>query len=161
MSRGSTSRIGVDTGGTFTDFVVIRNGRIEIFKELSTPHQPDEAILGETVIADRRVSTPEQIASSDEMLRLVEVALRGTDRSAPQQPQSAPDPSNTEIQDLIKKRSFQSTSSAKADMHKSTRLFTHNSFVQVINRAVRLPGHQFRDHAHARLVQTGCDPCLF
>ena len=45
-------------------------------------HQPDEAILGATVIADRRVSTPEQIASSDEMLRLVEVALRGTDRSA-------------------------------------------------------------------------------
>ena len=45
-------------------------------------HQPDEAILEETVIADRRVSTPEQIASSDEMLRLVEAALRGTDRSA-------------------------------------------------------------------------------
>jgi len=45
-------------------------------------HQPDEAILGETVIADRRVSTPEQIASSDEMLRLVEVALRGTSRAA-------------------------------------------------------------------------------
>ena len=45
-------------------------------------HQPDEAILGETVIADSRVSTPEQIASSDEMLRLVEIALRGTDRSA-------------------------------------------------------------------------------
>ena len=45
-------------------------------------HQPDEVIVGETVIADRRVSTPEQIASSDEILRLVEVALRGTDRSA-------------------------------------------------------------------------------
>jgi DNA-directed RNA polymerase specialized sigma24 family protein/ribosome-associated translation inhibitor RaiA len=45
-------------------------------------HQPDEAILGATVIADQRVSTPEQIASSDELLRLVEVALRGTDRSA-------------------------------------------------------------------------------
>jgi len=45
-------------------------------------HQPDEVIVGETVIADRRVSTPEQIASSDEMLRLVEAALRGTDRSA-------------------------------------------------------------------------------
>jgi DNA-directed RNA polymerase specialized sigma24 family protein/ribosome-associated translation inhibitor RaiA len=45
-------------------------------------HQPDEAILGATVIADRRVSTPEQIASSDEMLRLVEIALRGTDRAA-------------------------------------------------------------------------------
>jgi len=45
-------------------------------------HQPDEAILGATVIADRRVSTPEQIASSDEMLRLVEIALGGTDRAA-------------------------------------------------------------------------------
>jgi len=45
-------------------------------------HQPDEVIVGETVIADRRVSTPEQIASSDEMLRLVETALRGTERSA-------------------------------------------------------------------------------
>ena len=45
-------------------------------------HQPDEVIVGETVIPDRRVSTPEQIASSDEILRLVEVALRGTDRSA-------------------------------------------------------------------------------
>ena len=45
-------------------------------------HQPDEAILGATVIADRRIETPEQIASSDEMLRLVEMALRGTDRSA-------------------------------------------------------------------------------
>ena len=45
-------------------------------------HQPDEAILGATVIADQRVSTPEQIASSDELLRLVEVALHGTDRSA-------------------------------------------------------------------------------
>jgi N-methylhydantoinase A len=38
-------RIGVDTGGTFTDFVVVRNDKIEIFKELSTPQQPDEAIM--------------------------------------------------------------------------------------------------------------------
>ena len=45
-------------------------------------HQPDESFTEETVIADRRVSTPEQIASSDEMLRLVETALRGTNRSA-------------------------------------------------------------------------------
>jgi N-methylhydantoinase A len=44
MSRGSTFRIGVDTGGTFTDFVIIRDGGIEIFKELSTPHEPDAAI---------------------------------------------------------------------------------------------------------------------
>ena len=45
MSRGSTFRIGVDTGGTFTDFVVIRGGVIEMFKELSTPHEPDAAIM--------------------------------------------------------------------------------------------------------------------
>src|SRR6185503_19870215 len=45
MSRGSTFRVGVDTGGTFTDFVVIRDGTIEIFKELSMPRQPDDAIM--------------------------------------------------------------------------------------------------------------------
>ena len=45
-------------------------------------HQSDESFTQETVIADRRISTPEQLASSDEMLRLVENALRGTDRRA-------------------------------------------------------------------------------
>jgi len=39
-------------------------------------HQPDEAITGETVICDVRVSTPEQILASDEMLRLIASALR-------------------------------------------------------------------------------------
>ena len=39
-------------------------------------HQPDEAITGETVIPDSRVSTPEQILASDEMLRLIASALR-------------------------------------------------------------------------------------
>jgi len=38
-------RIGVDTGGTFTDFIVIRGGIIEIFKEFSTPARPEDAIL--------------------------------------------------------------------------------------------------------------------
>src|SRR6266516_3515162 len=38
-------RVGVDTGGTFTDFVIIRDGKIEIFKELSTPQNPEEAIM--------------------------------------------------------------------------------------------------------------------
>ena len=38
-------RVGVDTGGTFTDFVVIRGGVIEVFKEFSTPARPEEAIL--------------------------------------------------------------------------------------------------------------------
>lgn len=43
-------------------------------------HQPDESFTKETVIADRRLATPEDIASSDEMLRLVQYALRGVNR---------------------------------------------------------------------------------
>lgn len=39
-------------------------------------HQPDESITGETVIPDARVSTPEQILASDEMLRLIASSLR-------------------------------------------------------------------------------------
>ena len=38
-------RIGVDTGGTFTDFVVVRGNRIEVFKKFSTPREPEAAIL--------------------------------------------------------------------------------------------------------------------
>ncbi len=37
--------LGVDTGGTFTDFVLIRNGQIAIHKVLSTPDAPERAIL--------------------------------------------------------------------------------------------------------------------
>jgi RNA polymerase sigma factor (sigma-70 family) len=44
-------------------------------------HQPDETLTGENVIADRRMSTPEDIASSDEMVTLVQFALEGADRS--------------------------------------------------------------------------------
>ena len=39
-------------------------------------HQPDEAITEETIIADGRVSTPEQIVGSDEIMRLIASALR-------------------------------------------------------------------------------------
>jgi RNA polymerase sigma factor (sigma-70 family) len=39
-------------------------------------HQPDESITGATVIADGRVSTPEQILASDELMRLIASALR-------------------------------------------------------------------------------------
>jgi len=39
-------------------------------------HQPDESITGASVIADRRVATPEQIMASDELLRLIASALR-------------------------------------------------------------------------------------
>jgi RNA polymerase sigma factor (sigma-70 family) len=39
-------------------------------------HQPDESITGETIIADGRIATPEQIVGSDEMMRLIASALR-------------------------------------------------------------------------------------
>ncbi len=37
--------LGVDTGGTFTDFVLFEGGRLRVHKVLSTPHAPEEAIL--------------------------------------------------------------------------------------------------------------------
>ncbi len=44
-------------------------------------HQPDESFSEESVIADRRVATPEDVASSDEMIALVQAALGGASRS--------------------------------------------------------------------------------
>lgn len=38
-------RIGIDTGGTFTDFVAVDDGMIKVHKELSTPHDPSIAII--------------------------------------------------------------------------------------------------------------------
>ncbi|MGD2245896.1 MAG: hydantoinase/oxoprolinase family protein [Candidatus Aminicenantes bacterium] len=38
-------KIGVDTGGTFTDFVVYSDGKVKINKLPSTPHNPSIAIL--------------------------------------------------------------------------------------------------------------------
>jgi N-methylhydantoinase A len=37
-------RIAFDTGGTFTDCVFLRGGRLEILKVPSTPRKPSEAI---------------------------------------------------------------------------------------------------------------------
>ena len=37
--------LGVDTGGTFTDFVLFDGGRLRVHKVLSTPHAPELAIL--------------------------------------------------------------------------------------------------------------------
>ena len=38
--------IGVDIGGTFTDFVIYRpqTGQVETFKRLSTPSDPSQAV---------------------------------------------------------------------------------------------------------------------
>jgi DNA-directed RNA polymerase specialized sigma24 family protein/ribosome-associated translation inhibitor RaiA len=44
-------------------------------------HQPDEAWTRESVIPDRRASTPEEAAYSDEVIALVQAALRGADRT--------------------------------------------------------------------------------
>ncbi len=37
--------LGVDTGGTFTDFVLFDGERLRVHKVLSTPHAPEQAIL--------------------------------------------------------------------------------------------------------------------
>src|SRR5688500_20299184 len=42
--HGSRVRVGVDTGGTFTDFVFVKNGQIQLFKVPSTPEDPSLAI---------------------------------------------------------------------------------------------------------------------
>lgn len=44
LKLGDIIRIGVDTGGTFTDFVYERDGRVELFKLPSTPSDPSLAI---------------------------------------------------------------------------------------------------------------------
>jgi N-methylhydantoinase A len=38
-------RVGVEVGGTFTDLVLVRDGKIAVAKVPSTPHQPDIGVL--------------------------------------------------------------------------------------------------------------------
>ncbi|MEW8625494.1 MAG: hydantoinase/oxoprolinase family protein [Candidatus Thiodiazotropha sp.] len=45
LNRAVPLMLGVDTGGTFTDFVLLREARIETHKVLSTPQAPERAIL--------------------------------------------------------------------------------------------------------------------
>jgi len=44
QSETSLTRIGVDTGGTFTDFVALIDGQLRTAKVLSTPDDPSRAI---------------------------------------------------------------------------------------------------------------------
>ncbi|MFQ5926437.1 MAG: hydantoinase/oxoprolinase family protein [Terriglobia bacterium] len=44
MPRPRTLRLAIDTGGTFTDCVFLRKGRLEILKVFSTPRNPAQAI---------------------------------------------------------------------------------------------------------------------
>jgi N-methylhydantoinase A len=47
-------RLGVDTGGTFTDFVANLDGQLQVYKRFSTPHDPSQAILsGLSALAER------------------------------------------------------------------------------------------------------------
>ncbi len=40
-----SSLLGIDTGGTFTDFIHYQNGQVRVHKVLSTPEAPEQAIL--------------------------------------------------------------------------------------------------------------------
>ncbi len=42
--QSSRVRVGVDTGGTFTDFVFVKDGKVQLFKVPSTPEDPSLAI---------------------------------------------------------------------------------------------------------------------
>ena len=54
-------RIGIDTGGTFTDFIYERNGQLDLFKLPSTPSDPSLAIQkGLQQIAESTGCTAEQ-----------------------------------------------------------------------------------------------------
>lgn len=55
-------RVGVDTGGTFTDFVFELDGNLQIFKVASTPADPAQAIIrGLSHIANTTKSSLEQL----------------------------------------------------------------------------------------------------
>jgi N-methylhydantoinase A len=45
LAKSAVTCLGVDTGGTFTDFVLWRDGQLIVHKVLSTPEAPERAIL--------------------------------------------------------------------------------------------------------------------
>ncbi|MBI5710904.1 MAG: hydantoinase/oxoprolinase family protein [Candidatus Eisenbacteria bacterium] len=45
VRRAAARAIGVDTGGTFTDFVAVAGGRLVVLKVPSTPRAPERAVL--------------------------------------------------------------------------------------------------------------------
>lgn len=45
MNQTAPIFLGVDTGGTFTDFVLFDGAQLRVYKCLSTPHAPEQAIL--------------------------------------------------------------------------------------------------------------------
>ena len=63
------NRLGIDAGGTFTDFILAdRKGDVRIFKALSTPTRPTEAIRnGLKVIEEETGLSPETIVSNADL----------------------------------------------------------------------------------------------
>jgi len=61
-------RIGIDVGGTFTDFVLLEDatGRIETYKCLTTPRDPSEAMIGGLRALEKRL--PGAIARLEELI---------------------------------------------------------------------------------------------
>lgn len=57
-------RVAIDTGGTFTDCVFVRDGRLEIVKVLSTPKNPAEAIGHALARVLETVARPETLDMS-------------------------------------------------------------------------------------------------
>jgi N-methylhydantoinase A len=53
-----TALVGIDTGGTFTDFLLVDGSRVEIFKVLSTPRDPSQAVIEGLGEARRRLGRP-------------------------------------------------------------------------------------------------------
>jgi N-methylhydantoinase A/oxoprolinase/acetone carboxylase beta subunit len=62
--QDAAPRLGVDTGGTFTDFVCLRGGRLEVYKCQSTPHDPSHAILDGIAILSGGAVKPEVVHGS-------------------------------------------------------------------------------------------------
>src|SRR5579871_85878 len=75
-----SSRVGEDPGAV----PLQRNQRAPNVRASDEPqlqyHQPDEQLVAQDVIPDRRTATPEDIAASDEMVTLVEAALLSAPR---------------------------------------------------------------------------------
>jgi len=45
MTGGEETRVGVDIGGTFTDLVMVRDGRVDVTKTPSTPAAPERGVV--------------------------------------------------------------------------------------------------------------------
>src|SRR5438045_8412645 len=61
-----TSRIGIDVGGTFTDFVLARrNGPLKLFKSPTTPRDQSEGVLnGRAAVAQGEDLSLEQLLAN-------------------------------------------------------------------------------------------------